>query len=218
MGPQPADANDGRRRRWVSIVIAVLAVIVMLAGVWFAFAGRLLVRDGTPRRADAVVVLSGDPLGDRLRAGGQVFVETASDRFVMFLEGGDSVYDPRDDAYRFLRRVGIDYDEVRGLPSQTSTAEEAAVFGAYARECGWRTVTVVTSPYHTARSGWLFRRALGDGVEVVTVASGDPYDAGEWWSEPSSRELTLLEWVKVFASVPYVFSAPEADAPAGVVC
>jgi uncharacterized SAM-binding protein YcdF (DUF218 family) len=218
LGPQPAEGNHARRARWVSIVIAVFAVIVVLAGLWFAFAGRLLVREDSPTRADAVVVLSGDPLGDRLRAGGRVFAETASGRFVMFLEGGDSVYDPRDDAYRFLRRVGIDDDDVRGLPSQTSTAEEAAVFAAYARECEWRKVTVVTSPYHTARAGWLFRRALGDDVEVITVASDDPYDAGEWWNDPSSRESTLLEWVKVVASVPYVFSAPEADAPTGLVC
>jgi hypothetical protein len=202
----------------VSTVIGVVAVLVVVAGTWFAFAGRLLVRAQEAARADAVVVLSGDPLGDRLRAGGRVFVDTASERFVMFPEGGNSVYDPRDDAFAFLRRIGIEDGDVRGLPTQTSTAEEAAVFAAYARECGWTTVIVVTSPYHTARAGWLFRRALGDGVEVITVASAEPYAAGEWWSDATSRESTLLEWVKVIASVPYAFSAPEADAPTGIAC
>jgi uncharacterized SAM-binding protein YcdF (DUF218 family) len=180
---------------------------------WVVFAGRLLVRDREAVRADAVVVLSGDPLGDRLRAGGRVFVETGSGRFVTFLEGADAVYDTREAALSFLEERGIGGDVVRPLPSQSSTADEAAVFAAYAEACGWRSVVVVTSPYHTARAGWLFGRALGSGTEVTTVASAEPYDGARWWRSARDREVTLLEWVKIASSFPYVVSRPQAEAP-----
>lgn len=194
----------------LGIVAAVLAALVIG---WVLMAGRLLVRDETPIRADAVVVLSGDALGDRLRAGAMVLQQTGSGRLVVFVQGASSVYDVRRATLRYLAQVGVPRDLVRLLPPGSSTAEEAGVFAAYAESCGWGSVDVVTSPFHTGRAGWLFRRALGDQADVVTVAADQPYDAARWWRSPGDRESTMLEWVKAVSSTGYVFWPPSGDAP-----
>jgi uncharacterized SAM-binding protein YcdF (DUF218 family) len=200
-----------RRHRWRWVLVS-LTILIAAFFVWVLLAGRILVHDQTPIAADAVVVLSGDPLGDRLRSGVDVFLSTGSSRLIAFTEFG-KVYDQRAATLRFLAHRGVPVDQVRLLPSGSSTAEEAGVIGAYADACHWGSLDVVTSPFHTRRAGILFSRATGD-VQVATVSADQPYDAARWWGNPRDREVTLIEWVKLVASVGSLVSAPAGTAPA----
>jgi uncharacterized SAM-binding protein YcdF (DUF218 family) len=203
--------DDGQRRRWPWIWLAILSCLLAVAAVWVFFAGRFLVRSQTPARADAVVVLSGDPLGNRLRTGAQVFNATGSDRLIVFIPPAGTLYDQRPVAERYLRRHGVELQAVRFVPAEDSTAEEAGTVAAYAHRCGWSSIEVATSPFHTRRAGFLFGQALGDDSTVTTVASGEPYDAAHWWRDPGDRESTLLEWTKLVSSVDAWVSSPSGN-------
>jgi uncharacterized SAM-binding protein YcdF (DUF218 family) len=98
-----------------------------------------------------------------------------------------------------------------------STADEAGFAAVLVQRCGWRSLIVVTSPYHTRRAGWTFRRAIGDATRVTTVASGAPSRPWRWWSRERDTEAVLLEWVKGLASIRYLFSPPAVRDP-GVPC
>lgn len=202
-----------RRRHWPYVLASIGATVIVLSVVWFLEAGRWLVRSAAPARADAVIVLSGDQLGNRLRAAADLFSQTGSGRLIVFTEGASSVYDTRKAARLYLERRGVAAEDVRLLPPGDSTAKEAAVAAAFAQACDWKTLLVVTSPFHTGRAGWLFDRAVGDGVQVITVSDGEPYDAAHWWRKDGDRESTLSEWVKIVASTRYLFSPPTADPP-----
>jgi uncharacterized SAM-binding protein YcdF (DUF218 family) len=117
----------------------------------------------------------------------------------------------------FLEREGVDPAVVRLLPPGDSTAEEAGTFGALARRCGWLSVIVVTSPFHTLRAGWLFDRALGFPSIVWTVGSGEASEAETWWSDDASTEWVLSEWMKLVASARCLVDRPDAPDP-GVAC
>src|SRR5207249_1307941 len=104
--------------------------------------------------------------------------------------------DTRKATFAYLERRGVALKDVRLLAPGDSTAQEAAVAAAFAHNCGWQTLLVVTSPFHTRRAGWLFGRAAGEGVNVATVSDGEPYDAAHWWRNDGDRESTLVEWVK----------------------
>ncbi len=122
------------------------------------------------------------------------------------------MYGARDAAARFLAGEDVDADVVRMLPPGASTAEEAGVIAAMAHRCAWRTITVVTSvtsPFHTRRAGWLVRRAVELPVEVVVVATDEPFNAATWWSDEASSEAVLLEWVKGLSSLRYLILTPQ---------
>jgi uncharacterized SAM-binding protein YcdF (DUF218 family) len=200
-----------RHRRWP--VRAGVASLIVFA-VWVTFAGRLLLRQQRPTRSDAVIVFSGDEFGLRLRRAEEVFRSTGSGRLVVFVE----VTDPRNDPFQPTAEVvagqGIDLADVRLLRPGGSTAEEAGIAAALARRCGWGSLIVVTTPEHTARAGWLTRRAVGSAVRVQVVADEEPFRPGVWWWDANSRSLVFKEWVKGIASVAYLFTPPAGSDPA----
>jgi DUF218 domain len=205
-------ADQGRHR-----AVRVLAVLLLLLFVaWFVLAGRLLENTDAPARSDAVVVPSGDVLGNRLVAGARVLEQTDSDRLVVFVQEG-GLYDQHQAAADFLEREGVDPALVRLLPPGGSTAEEAGAFAALANRCGWRSAAVVTSPYHTRRAGFLFRRALSFPFVVRVLGNGEPYHEWTWWSDDATSEAVVLEWTKMLVAARYLFDRPDGADP-GVAC
>jgi len=141
-------------------VAAVLVVLLLLS-----FAPFVRARSDAPRRADAVVLLSGDhgerrPVALRLLrkgvAGTLVLVGTSDGA----VEGGLCV-DPQPFEVVCLRL------------HPDSTRLEARATAELAAKRGWRSVIVVTSTYHAARSQVLFRRCVHGSVR--TVSAWPPY-------------------------------------------
>jgi hypothetical protein len=188
--------------------------VVLLA--WVAVAGRVLVVTGDPGATDAVVVLSGDPLGGRLQEGVETFRHSGAGLLVVMVASTGPVYDPRDDLLVFLTGEGIDHSAVRFVGPDGSTADEAGLVAGLARRCGWRRIVIVTSPYHTRRARWLFDRALSD-THVSALASDEPAHPWTWWAHESDTEAVLLEWVKGLASLRYLLAEPASRDP-GVAC
>lgn len=201
-----------RRRTALRVVLVLLALFVA----WFVLAGRLLESTDEPVRSDVVVVPSGDVLGNRLIAGARALRQTGSGRLVVFVQEG-GVYDQHQAAADFLEREGVDPAQVRLVPPGGSTAEEAGAFAALAHRCGWRSAIVVTSPFHTRRAGWLFRRALGFPFVVSVLSDGEPYDRWTWWSDDATTEAVVLEWTKMLVAARYLFDRPDGADP-GVSC
>ena len=198
------------------IALRVLVVLLVLFVAWFVLAGWILEETDPAAQSDVVVVPSGDVLGNRLIAGARALEQTGSGRLVVFVEEG-AVYDKQQAAGDFLEREGIDPARVRLLPPGGSTAEEAGVFAALAQRCGWRSATVVTSPFHTRRAGWLFRRALGLPVGVRVLSDGESFDPWTWWSDDATSEAVVLEWTKMLVAARYLFDRPDGADP-GVAC
>jgi uncharacterized SAM-binding protein YcdF (DUF218 family) len=82
-----------------------------------------------------------------------------------------------------------------------NTAQEADFLRTTAQARGWRRVIVVTSKFHTRRSGFAFRRALsGTGIEIVMRASRyDPSDPARWWRTRADFRFGIYEWEKLLA-------------------
>jgi uncharacterized SAM-binding protein YcdF (DUF218 family) len=70
-------------------------------------------------------------------------------------------------------------------PSATRTVESARAAGAICRTAGWRSVIVVSDPFHLWRSALLF---AAEGLQVQTAATDDAY-----FSSRSRRYYRLRE-------------------------
>jgi uncharacterized SAM-binding protein YcdF (DUF218 family) len=189
-------------------LLIVVAAVVALTLVWVAFAGRWLVATDPVGEPDVVFALSGDVLGDRVRRAIDVAAATDAERLVFFVDESPRPEDPPQIRRRAVE-AGVPAESIRFLSGVESTAMEAGLAAGLVDRCGWRDVVVVTSPYHTRRAGWTFRRAVGDAAQVRLTTFQNSFDQGGWWRTEAGREQVLGEWAKSIGSSWYLVDPPE---------
>jgi hypothetical protein len=110
---------------------------------------------------------------------------------------------------QILIRCGVPADAMRALPSVglvEDTRRVALRLRDDARVHPLRRITVVTTALRTARTRWIFRRALrGTGIEVRMAAARDPrFDEADWYTKDEGLVAYFqetLQWlVDWFAS------------------
>ena len=185
-----------RRFLW----FALAALLFATHSLWLPLAARPLIRDDAPAKADLAVVLAGDAYGRRvLRAGELVrggFVPAA-------LVSGPPLYGvPESDlAIAFAVRNGYPAESFVSFPnSALSTRHEAAVILPELRRRNVRSFLLVTSDFHTARAGRIFRSG-GRDLEMHVVAVPDEhFRTSSWWRTAEGMRIVFTEWSKTLAT------------------
>lgn len=191
------------RLRALLIFVAVAAVLFLARARWLPWLTYPLIHDDGPAKADVAVVLAGDLNGFRvIKAAGLV-----RDGYVPYaLVSGPSLFDGHESdlAISYAVRMGFPAEWFVSLPhAGLSTKEEARIILPELRRRNVKCFLLVTSDYHTARAGRVFRaaeRAAGGGPEMRVVAAPDAYFQREsWWWHREARKIVLTEWLKTFA-------------------
>jgi uncharacterized SAM-binding protein YcdF (DUF218 family) len=156
----------------VSILLIGLITYVSLVAV-----GALLIVSDPIEPVDAVVVLSGGE-GDRLA----LALEMHQMGFARYLV----ITDTSPAANQQLRREAIasgfpEGDIILTTMQVGSTVDEAIAVRELALNRGWDKVMVVTDPYHSFRTRFIFRRELRNSGIAVSVR---PLD-GHWFRSPT---------------------------------
>ena len=177
------NVRTGVRRRWPRrVMMAAAIVVVALCGV----TARLFVwpPTGMPERVDAIVVLGGQ--GHRLDYGLQLANENKAPYLV--LSEGLPWIPPGECGHRYPTLTVLCFQ-----PSPDTTQGEAESTARLARQYGWRSVVLITTPDQTWRAELRFRRCFRGGVYAVTT----PLPAGQWpyaiayqWAATAKAELT----------------------------
>jgi uncharacterized SAM-binding protein YcdF (DUF218 family) len=103
---------------------------------------------------------------------------------------------------RFCPDCRLQERELVYLEGSVDTRTDAQLSLAHCREEGLRKVLVVTSPYHSRRSRFVFDDIFaGSGIEPVVMSSGGygrlvPPD-GAWWRDRLTLETVWLEFGKI---------------------
>jgi uncharacterized SAM-binding protein YcdF (DUF218 family) len=209
-------SRPNARRRWLRYIVVVGVLMVIAAGtvgrpMLLRWIGGQLERQDALATADAIVVLAG---GFPNRE-----IETAE----LFAAGwAPKVFvtdEPEPAGMRLLRERGVavptsaqrraDVMVALGVPTQAitvlppliqSTAEEAQAVLSVAESHRLTHVIVVTSRWHTARAGLVFRHVLSPtGVRVsMRGASLDPFTPQTWASTRTGLREGLIEWQKLW--------------------
>jgi uncharacterized SAM-binding protein YcdF (DUF218 family) len=68
-----------------------------------------------------------------------------------------------------------------------------------AQEPQFRSVIVVSSPYHMRRARWIFGQVMGPQVDIqfAPVPFGQTADHQQWWTDGKSREKVAQEYLKL---------------------
>lgn len=167
---------------------------------------RVLIVRSEPSRADAMIVLSGAPVyAERIRHASRLFLQGHAPLVILTDDGLAGPWSRQQQKNPRSIERGRDMLLAAGVPARqivllpeivTGTYEEAVAARTYARRSGLRTLLVVTSPYHSRRALWTFRRVLEpEGVSVGI----DPVPPGDLSPMPSSWWLTARGWNSVGA-------------------
>lgn len=153
----------------------------MLAG-----AGRWLVVTTPQRRVDLIVALGGDR--GRQEAAADLLGRDRG-HFLLFV-GADA----RQRDYACLNLPAPRCLPVP--PPAWTTGEEAAEVAGIMRSSHFNSVLIVTSPTHSRRALWIFRRALrGTGVEVLFAPSPNPaFPIDRWWKFHMGVKSVVTEY------------------------
>jgi uncharacterized SAM-binding protein YcdF (DUF218 family) len=196
------------RRTFLALVLAA----VVAAGWFLYYGGRYLQHEDPLQKSDAIFVLAGTRAERPLEA-----IDLYKEGYapIVILSPGIE-----ENAEVLLRKRGVRFprqDELQrealvqsGIPpaavlsiggSVDNTAQEANLLRAIVQARGWRRVIIVTSKYHTRRTGFAFRRGLeGTGAQVIMRATRyDSSDPARWWRHRSDVRYALSEWQKLLA-------------------
>lgn len=170
---------------------------------WIPLPGTLLVNSSPAAPADGLVVLAGDSYGYRVKEGANLVHQGIAPKVLV---SGNNWY------YGLWEcELAIDMAVNQGQPREifepfrheaTSTEEELRMIFAEAGKRGWKSMVLVTSNFHTLRTGMLVDRTKPPDLRVQVVASDDRYfKPQEWWWHRESRKLLFMEWVKLGAAL-----------------
>ena len=152
-------------------------------------------------RADIVVVLGGDPSGNRILKAGELVREGFAPQVLVSGPAGLYGYYECDLAISFAVKKG--YPESYFVPfdhDSRSTRDEAEVIVKELRRRGVHSFDLVTSNYHSRRAAATFRDVMGD-LRMRVVTAPDPFfSAGAWWRNREGRKTFVIEWMKTVAS------------------
>lgn len=184
-------------RRAGTLVILLLAAALVFYKPILRGLAHFLISSEQPEKADAVIVLAGDPYGERILKGCQLvregFAPTA------LVSGPIVLYGRHEDEFAidWAVRHGCQREWFQGMPNELrSTRDEANLFGQVLRERGAKTYLLVTSNFHTARASRIFRRHILDARAISVAAPYPDFDPENWWKDRHGRKVFAIEWIK----------------------
>jgi uncharacterized SAM-binding protein YcdF (DUF218 family) len=188
-------------KRTARILLLVLVAIVVL-GLLFretilAAMGSYLVKADAPQKADIGLVLAGDGEGNRILTAAQLARQGYISQILV--SGPSGIYGQYECDLAIPFAVKAGYPESYFLHFENnarSTQEEARDAIARLRQLGVHKVLLLTSDYHTRRSGKIYRTAAPD-LQFIVVAAPDTYfTAGGWWHNRQGEKIAFNEWLK----------------------
>jgi uncharacterized SAM-binding protein YcdF (DUF218 family) len=176
-----------------------LFVGVVALAVFASTAGRLLVASDTFSHADAIIVLGG---GSANRAEHAVDLYERDYAPLVVFSGGT------------LRSAGLacssallslETAKQLGLPDEAiviadeaqSTYDEAVNLRRLSGDRGWRSLIVVTDPFHTRRAARTFRTLLSEVIVYVSAAPNPNQGAVRWWQNEHGLVAVPSEVIKL---------------------
>lgn len=200
---------------WLSIRWKLATFVLAILPVWIYFAPLLAERLVVTRpldRADVIFVLAGSAAYvTRTRTAAVLYKKGIAPMVLLTNDGrhgGWSRTEQRNPLYVELAQQelivnGVPKDAIEILrPRISATIMEAALVAKVATERQWRSILIVTSPYHTRRALWTFdnvfaEKGLATQIGIVPALAGQQTPpASYWWLTATGWRDVAGEYVK----------------------
>ena len=198
---------ERRRSAFIGFALglaALSAVIILTSARWLPWAGRALIKDDGPAKADIGVVLGGDYWGYRIQKAAQLIQQGYIPQALISGPPGFYGHHESDFAIPFIVRQGYPAAGFIGFPHHAlSTEDEARAVLPELRRRNVRSCLLITSDYHSGRALRTFRyvaRKIGyvPAMRMVTACDAN-FRLDRWWKTREGEKAVFMEWAKTLA-------------------
>jgi uncharacterized SAM-binding protein YcdF (DUF218 family) len=180
-------------------LIAFVAVILFFFhGFVLTRAAEMLVKKDEMKPADVIVVLAGEE-EERVRYGIKLFKDDWARKDRIIMAGGPLVwkYSWASLMKEQAESLGISANKILLEDKSRSTEEDALYTKEILKRNGFKSLILVTSPYHSRRASLIFKKVLGDEFKVISAPSDESwFNANDWWKRRRDRSTALNEFSK----------------------
>ncbi len=161
-------------------------------------AGHYIYKKDELKPADVIVVLAGEH-EERVKYGVKLFKEEWAKKDRIIMAGGPVVW-----KYSWASLMK-EHAEYLGVPSKAiliedksaSTEEDAKYTKEILMKHGYKSIILVTSPYHSKRSSIIFGKMLGKDIRIVSAPVEESwFKFDDWWKRRRDRSMVLNEYSK----------------------
>lgn len=181
------------------VLLAILAAVVY-AGHGFILdkAGRYIYKKDEMKPADVIVVLGGE-VTERVEYAAKLYKDEWAKKDRVIMAGGPVVwkYSLAGLMKEHAQSLGIPGDAILLEDKSKSTEEDAKYTKEILRKYGFKSIILVTSPYHSKRAAKIFQAFLGDDVKIISAPADESWFKFEdWWKRRRDRAMVLNEYSK----------------------
>ena len=197
------------RREWMRLSKAVLipslcyVMVFNTPLVWFA-GDQLAVRHD-PQVTDAIVVFSGDGETSYINQSYQrrtldaiEFYKSGYAPFILLSSGRDQTFSEVEIIRSLLINRGVPQSSIEILEMYPhSTFENVALVKDALARHGVRSILLITSPYHSRRALWVWRKAMPELVVLAPTVVDTPKASLQWSSSVDQIRIICYEYLAI---------------------
>lgn len=184
--------------RFLKVVLLVLIILTLIAaGIFFGIGFWLSPQDKLTK-ADAIVAISGGETESRAREAIRLYHEGYAPTLIF----SGAALDPHSpsNAAAMQRQAlisGVPKKDILLEEDSANTYENAAGVARIVKERQYKSILLVTSPYHQRRASLTFQHELGPDVKIINHSTTDQnWRRSKWWDDEYSKDLTIAEFQK----------------------
>lgn len=159
---------------------------------------EMLVKKDEMKPADAIVVLAGEQ-EERVRYGIKLLKDDWSRKDRIIMAGGPLVWKYTWAAImkEQAESLGISGTKILLEDKSRSTEEDALYTKELLKKNGFRSIILVTSPYHSRRAAIIFKSVLGGEFKIISAPVEESwFTVDDWWKRRRDRSVVLSEFSK----------------------
>lgn len=181
----------------ISIFVAVTLVIFvpMIIAVYLSPQSSLA-------KTDAIVVVSGGDTDSRISEGVKLYLQKWAPKLIFSGAAAEGDVSNALAMERIAITKGVPAEDILIEEKSKTTVENADFTAKIIHDNGYKSIILVTSPYHQRRAYTQFRNVLGkDFIILNHSAIDDTWAKKSWWENANARFLTVGEIMKNFYEI-----------------
>ena len=178
---------------WTIDIIVCLVVSLPI------FIGWYLSPQDPIEKADVIVTVSGGDNHARIRKTVELYKEGWAPVILYSGAAAEGEVSNAEAMRNISVKMGVPKADILIEEASEDTGQNAEFSSAIIKEKDFRSMILVTSPYHQRRTMELFKKQLGEDFKIVNRSAVDEdWRKKGWWEDEQGRILTVGELGKIF--------------------
>ncbi|MDD3678953.1 MAG: YdcF family protein [Patescibacteria group bacterium] len=184
-----------KRAVWLVVLVICLTIALPL------FVGWYLSPQDPIEKADAIVTVSGGDNNARIKKTVELYKEGWSPIVIYSGAAAEGSISNAAAMRNISVKMGVPRSDILIEEDSKDTTENASFTAKIIKENNYKSIILVTSPYHQRRTVELFKKELGKDFKIINQSAIDEdWRKRGWWEDEQGRFLTIGELGKIFVN------------------